>query len=116
MIDGQGRWEGPSDYIKEVVERHNLSGCYTDMEIGMDWSHLIVFKDGQVVNQKSDKYFSDLSITMHGVSYMVDLMSWISEEENWEEDYQYYIALFEKHGMTLNHLKQEWQDLGATIA
>ena len=115
MIYGEGRWEGPSDYIKEVVERHTLSGCYTDMEPGMNWCHLIVFKDGKVVNEESDEYFSDLSLTMTDVYYMVDYMSWIPEEENWEVKYQSYIALFEKHGMTLDQLKQEWQEMGVEI-
>lgn len=115
LIYGEGRWEGPSDYIKEVVKRHTLSGCYTDMEPGMNWCHLIVFKDGKVVNEESDEYFSDLSITMTGVSYMVDYMSWIPEEENWEVKYQSYIALFEKHGMTLDQLKLEWEEIGVEI-
>ena len=107
-ISGLGRWSGPYEYIKDLVKRHNLSGSMFDMECGIDWSYFIEFENGEVVSHEQDEYFSTLSIQVKGIDFWIEELSWIVDMEDWEEDYDHYISIFNSYGVSVENLKENW--------
>lgn len=105
---GYGRWNGPYEYIKHIVVKHNLSGNYFDMESGCDFSHLIEFYNGSISHEEVDSFFSDLSIKVQGIEYWIENESYRADEEDWEENNDYVINLFESHGVSVQQLKEVW--------
>ena len=107
-ITGEGKWSGPYEYIKDLVERHNLSGSMFDMESGMDWCYLIEFENGEITRDEEDAYFSDLSIQVKGIDFWIEELSWVIDMEDWEEDYDHYISIFDSNGVSVENLKENW--------
>ena len=69
FIAGNGRWNAPSNYIISLVNKFNLSGTYFDLEAGCDFSHKLEFKNGNVIKEIEDTFFSQLSVDYHGLEY-----------------------------------------------
>jgi hypothetical protein len=107
-ITGLGRWSSPYNYIVDLVQEFNLSGSYIDMEESMDFTHTMLFNNGHMIDEQNDAYFSDLSIKHLGIDNFLFDLSWIAEEENWEEEYSNHIKLFNKYGITIEQLHEEW--------
>ena len=107
-ISGSGRWSGPYNYIKDLVKKYNLSGKYFDMEEGNDFSHLILFENGEVDFETDDYYFSKLSILFYGINFWINRQSWIIDQDNWKEDYAHVIELFKLYGVSCEQLEKEW--------
>ena len=107
-IDGEGIWEGPYETIIDLVEKYKLSGLYFEIDCCSSFSHLIEFKNGEIINEEEDKYYSELSMRVKGLDYWLTLESSICEEEDWEEEYEEIIEFFQKFGgLSLEELKNE---------
>ena len=108
-IHGNGRWSGPYKYIKEFCKRFKLSGIYIDSESGCNFFNKMEFKDGEMTVEIDDKYFSQESISHYGIQYFIDEYSFIAEEDDWEDNNEDIINLFEKNNISLIELKELWQ-------
>ena len=103
-----GRWCAPHKFIELFADRFNLSGQYTDAESGCNFFHVMKFKDGKKIFDEEENYFSDLSIEHNDIECYVEEYEWIAEEEDWEDNNDELLALFKKHGYSIDKLKYEW--------
>jgi len=107
-ISGQGRWCAPHGFFKELYTKHSLSGLYTDAEAGCNFFHVMRFEDGECTEDEEYNYFSKESIEHNGRENYLEEYQWITEEEDWENEYSYIVDVFLATGMTLDELKEEW--------
>jgi hypothetical protein len=108
FLNLSGRWCSPSKYFIMLADKYNLSGYYEDEECGCNFFHQIIFKDGKVESNKQDSYFSQLAIDSNGIERYLEDYCWLPEEEDWENNNDEILALFEKNGYPLEELKKEW--------
>jgi len=110
VISGSGRWAGPDKYFKRLCEEYGLTCLYTDAEAGCNFAYLFEYKDGVFVREKEESsYFGNLGIEIFGIEYFIGYFSWISNEENWEEEWADTVEIFKKHGVSLEDLKECWE-------
>lgn len=107
-ISGSGRWNAPSGFFNVVAEKFKLSGHFFDRECGCDFSHLIKWENGLVINDIEEDYFSQLAFDWVDIDCLIEDRSFIAEEENWEEEYKEDIELFAQNGISLEDLKERW--------
>ena len=106
FLDGEGSYM--DDEIVDLANKYKLSGSYFEIDGNSDFSYLIEFDNGEIINGEEDEYYSELSMRVKGLDYWLTLESSICEEEDWEEEYEEIIEFFQKFGgLSLEELKNE---------
>lgn len=103
-----GRWCSPAGFFSKVAEDFKLSGSYLDREGGCDFTHYIEWEDGEEIEDSQDDYFSQLAFDHCDIDFLIEERSFITEEEEWEENYAEDLALFAANGVSLEALKEAW--------
>lgn len=96
-INGEGVNE-PYESISQLAKEFELSGTYFEISSDSDFSHLIEYSQGNIINQEEDEYYSELSMRVKGLDYWLFLESSILDEEDWEEEYSQVVDFFEEFG------------------
>lgn len=110
IINGAGRWAGPEAYFAYIAKQCKLSGEYIDRENGCDFFFKFEFTDGEITKKVEDDYFSDGAITEFGIDQFVEEYAYTIEEEDWKTENDGMLALFAKHGYTVDALEKAWKE------
>lgn len=109
VISGSGRWAGPDGYFKRLCEEYELSCLYKDAEVGCNFAYLFEYEAGILIREEEDTYFSDIGVEIFGIEYFIECYEYITDEKNWEHEYRDVIATFQKHGKSLEELRECWK-------
>lgn len=102
-----GRWCSPHMFIYLVASVFKLSGIYTDEESGGNFFHVMEFEDGVKTLDDESGYFSDLSIKYNGIDKYFECYEWITEEDDWKDNYSDIISIFDRNGIGIDELENK---------
>lgn len=97
-LEFESAWSGPNIWFTTICEELNLNGVYIDTEGGMDFCHVVEYKDG-VVSDVEDNYISELSVSTLGKDWILDNIVWVLDENYATEE-----ELLEEHDNLLCNL------------
>ncbi|WP_456470053.1 hypothetical protein [Caminibacter sp.] len=85
VIKGQGRWNAPDLFFKLLAKKLELGLEFFDAELGSDYSYLLIMKNGKIVKEVFEKFYSPLSVEY---LYGGNIEDFIEYELDWyfEED------------------------------
>jgi len=92
IISGQGRWCSPYLFFRLFAEKYKLDMIYFDAEPGNYFSYLLIIKNGKIVEEKDDVYYTkELVKYIYGndINEFLNSIDWYfdeSEEPNEDLD------------------------------
>ena len=66
-ITGYGRWAAPTDFFKFLAQKYKVNLLAVDTEPGDNFSYILKMKDGEIIEEKEDSFFSSINL-----KYMYD--------------------------------------------